>query len=266
MRIRSIRPEFWSSEDVARMDWDTRLVFIGLWSYVDDNGVGRDIERLITTALFPLDDDLPESSRRVTGALRHLSEHGQITRYTVDGKAYLHISSWSKHQRIEKASAGRYPLPTCDNAEIQEPSRNTPGALPEPSTPGEGEKGRRGEVETPPASATAERRADVPDGFAEWWNLYPRKKDKGHAVKAYRAALRKVSASDLIAGLRRDLPDLNRREPDKVPYAATWLNGERWEDEAPLALVRSSEHDGIGRRLTLAEMSQPGWRPAGDVR
>ena len=165
MRIRSIRPEFWSSEDVAEMDWHTRLVYIGLWSYVDDNGVGRDKERLIVASLFPLDDDLPESSRRVTGALRHLSDGGQVTRYSVDGKPYLHISAWNKHQRIEKASKGRYPLPTCEDAVFGEPSRNTPGALPEMSTPGEGEKGRRGEEssssEPADAASDPEPREDV---------------------------------------------------------------------------------------------------------
>lgn len=146
MRIRSIRPEFWTSEDIAEMDWNTRLVYIGLWSYVDDNGVGRDVEALIVAALFPLDGDFLETSRRVTGALQHLSSRGQITRYSVEGKSYLHVSKWSTHQRIEKASKGRYPLPTSDNAEIAEPSPTTPVALPEISTPGEGEKGRRGEV------------------------------------------------------------------------------------------------------------------------
>ncbi len=54
MRIRTIKPEFWTSEDVASMDWETRLVFLGLWSYVDDNGVGRDNEKLIVADLFPL--------------------------------------------------------------------------------------------------------------------------------------------------------------------------------------------------------------------
>jgi hypothetical protein len=72
MRIRSIRPEFWTSEDVAAMDWNTRLVFIGLWSYVDDNGVGRDTERLITAALFPLDADLQEPSRTSRTTVRSL--------------------------------------------------------------------------------------------------------------------------------------------------------------------------------------------------
>ena len=55
MRIRTIKPEFWTSDDVAALDLDTRLLFIGLWSYVDDHGRGRDEEHLIIAALFPRD-------------------------------------------------------------------------------------------------------------------------------------------------------------------------------------------------------------------
>lgn len=85
--------------------------------------------------------------------------------------------------------------------------------------------------QNPSASAAAERRTAVDDEFAAWWQQYPLKKDKGHAAKAYRAARRKVSAEVLLEGLQRQLPDLQRREPAKIPYAATWLNGERWADE-----------------------------------
>lgn len=115
MRIRSIRPEFWTSTDIAALDWHTRLVYIGLWSYVDDNGVGRDVEPLITAALFPLDGDLSESSVRVHEGLKALCSGGQIVRYQVAGKPYLHVVQWSKHQKINRASEGRYPLPTSGN-------------------------------------------------------------------------------------------------------------------------------------------------------
>lgn len=229
MRIRSIRPEFWSSEDVAVMDWHTRLVFIGLWSYVDDNGVGRDVEPLIVAALFPLDEGipggLPEASRRVTGALQHLSDHGQITRYRVDGKAYLFINAWKKHQRIEKASAGRYPLPTSEDAEITEHSPTTPGVLPEPSTPGEGEKGRRGEEKSPPPAVADE--GETVDPFDEFWSHYPRKIEKQDARKAWRAALKKTTASELIDAVK-SYPF--GTDPQFIKHAATWLNKGCWAD------------------------------------
>ena len=62
MRIRSIRPEFWRSASIARLSIEDRLLFIGLWSYVDDNGVGRDNAAIITAELFALDGEFSEDS------------------------------------------------------------------------------------------------------------------------------------------------------------------------------------------------------------
>ena len=116
MRIRSIKPEFWSSEDIAALDWETRFVFIALWSYVDDNGVGRDDPRLIVAAVFPLDDDHRESVARVSRALQTLSDAGLVTRYSVNGKQLLHVASWSRHQKIDRPNKPRFELPTSENA------------------------------------------------------------------------------------------------------------------------------------------------------
>lgn len=79
-----------------------------------------------------------------------------------------------------------------------------------------------------PASAAAER---VRDTFDAFWEVYPKKRDKGHAFKAYRSALKKASADEILEGLRRQLPMLRQAEDRFRPYAATWLNGERWADD-----------------------------------
>ncbi len=149
MRIRSIKPEFWRSPDIAALALQDRLLFIGLWSYVDDNGVGRDRIADICSDLFApdLERDAPEVFGRVRGGLQELSRRGLITRYEDSGKPYLCIVTWKSHQRIDKPSAGRFPLPTSTNTTFEEPSRNTPGALPEPSPSGTGEQGNRGAVE-----------------------------------------------------------------------------------------------------------------------
>ncbi|QCR53221.1 hypothetical protein C1N80_06250 [Brachybacterium sp. SGAir0954] len=167
MRIRSIRPEFWSSEDIAAMDWTTRLVFIGLWSYVDDNGVGRDVEKLIVADLFPLEDDPRDTLATVSRSLARLSEGGQITRYTLEGRPYLHITAWTKHQRIDKAAKSRYPLPTSDDAEPRETVATPSRDLREGSPIGEGEKGRRGEGEkhSPTGSEARKRATPLPDDW-----------------------------------------------------------------------------------------------------
>ncbi|MEU3013399.1 hypothetical protein [Nocardia asteroides] len=186
MRIRSIRPEFWRSDDVSALSWDTRLVFIGLWSYVDDNGVGVDKLAAIVADLFA--DDLAEEPvetiAKVSRALDDLSSRGLVTRYEVDGKRFVHVSGFGTHQRVDKPSKPRYPLPpepsdnsdplTSGYGDSREDSGSTPGVVAEGSPPGEGEKGRRGEGEkgtslpsgeSAPADAKPKRGTRLP---ADW--------------------------------------------------------------------------------------------------
>ena len=168
MRIRSILPKFWESEDVGRMDWSTRLVFIGLWSYADDNGVGRDVDALIAADLFPFDlsRDSRETFARVADALATLAAGGQIVRYSVDGKPLLFVTKWDEYQRVDRPAKDRYPRPTTPDAVIHEtvatPSRESRDTL----ATGEGEKGRRGEGEKgreSGASQAKRARALAPD-------------------------------------------------------------------------------------------------------
>jgi hypothetical protein len=147
MRIRSIRPEFWTSEDIASLTWAQRLIYIGLWSYVDDNGVGRDVEKLIAADLFPLEDDTQAVLMQIAGALSEYSSRQMVTRYEVAGKRYLHINAWSAHQKINRPSDGRYPLPTREDAVIHDILTEPSLSPHEEVALGEGEKGRRGEGE-----------------------------------------------------------------------------------------------------------------------
>src|SRR6516165_3647956 len=49
MRMRVTKPDFWKSPKLANLtgDWDAKLVLAGVWSYVEDNGVGLDSPTLI---------------------------------------------------------------------------------------------------------------------------------------------------------------------------------------------------------------------------
>lgn len=118
MRIRSIKPKFWRSDDVDSLDWHCRLVFIGLWSYVDDNGVGLDRLSDVVADLFAgdLSADPTETLRRVSLALDVLHRADLIRRYSIDGKAYLYITTWDSHQLVKNPNKPRYPLPTSDYA------------------------------------------------------------------------------------------------------------------------------------------------------
>lgn len=103
MRIRATKPEFWQSETIAQLDWDTRLILKALESYVDDNGVGKDSVTLFVTAAFPHDiEKSPEIFAKVARSLSRLSEVGIIVRYSVNGERLVYVRRWRKWQYIDK--------------------------------------------------------------------------------------------------------------------------------------------------------------------
>ncbi len=81
------------------------------------------------------------------------------------------------------------------------------------------------------------------ESFSSFWRAYPRKDDKGHARKAWKAALKKAPETAIIAGLRRYQFNDDRKYQ---PLAATWLNGERWGDQPPELPI----HPTTGRQFT----------------
>jgi hypothetical protein len=226
MRIRSIKPEFWTSEDIAALDWPTRLLFVGLWSYVDDSGVGRDSDKLIKAALFPLEEDPRETLATVSRGLQNLSEGGQITRYTVDGKPFLYVNAWESHQRIDKPNKARYPAPTCENAVIRDTLATSSRDTRETPAPGAGEQRSRGTGEQGTlATAPPPRALAIPDAptsqtlVAEWIEHCPEKPPSrviGHIAKEV-----KVMLDDGIAyeRVRRGLAEWNSKNlhPSTLP-------------------------------------------------
>lgn len=247
MRIRSIKPEFWRSDDIAALGYFDRLLFIALWSYVDDNGVGRDEEGLIIGDCFPMDmsRDPRDTLARIADGLRRLADACLIERYTVENRKYLHVKTWDQHQRIDRPNKPRYPLPTSTNAHPREDSARPSRHPREGSATGTGEQGNRGTdlsphhadadalIETPqPAVASTAKKpsSNYPQEFERFWSAYPLKKDKGHALTAWRKATRQASNDDIIAGAIRYRDDPTRK-PDMTKYAEGWLNGQRWLDE-----------------------------------
>ena len=149
MRIRSIKPEFWRSDDIDALDWDTRLVFIGLWSYVDDNGVGIYKMSNIVSDLFASDfyRNPTATLSRVSEALKRLESRSMIDLYRVGDREYLYITNWERHQRVNNPNKPRYPLPASENSEpIEDLSRSDAGAS-ETLSPGAGEQRSRGTEE-----------------------------------------------------------------------------------------------------------------------
>jgi hypothetical protein len=72
------------------------------------------------------------------------------------------------------------------------------------------------------------------EGFDEFWALYPRRRGVGQARKAWPKAVKAAgSPQAILDGLKVNLHTLDMREDGRFcPHASTWLNGERWLDNA----------------------------------
>ncbi|MFE4826722.1 hypothetical protein [Streptomyces sp. NPDC056672] len=109
-RIRTIKPEAFFSESLAEVSVEAERTFFGLLTQADDQGRHRDNAAIIAGLLWPLRAE--HTSVHVEDDLQQLANAGLICRYTgCDGRRYLHIVSWSEHQKIDKPSQSR--LPSC---------------------------------------------------------------------------------------------------------------------------------------------------------
>ncbi|GAA3878055.1 hypothetical protein [Streptomyces sedi] len=145
-RIRTIKPEAFVSESLAAVSLTAERTFFGLLTQADDQGRFRDHPAIIAGVLWPLRPE--HTAVDVEADLGQLADAGLICRYTgCDGRGYLHVVTWERHQKIDRPSKSRTPAcPAhqpqaacggCDAAGCLTP-RGRPAAPPthEPRAPG----------------------------------------------------------------------------------------------------------------------------------
>lgn len=89
------------------------------------------------------------------------------------------------------------------------------------------------------AARGQQKEQEIEEAFSEWYALYPNKKGRDAALRAYRAAFKKVKGDKqvLLDALRRDIPKMqesitrNGGSKRYVKHPATWLNAGSWKDE-----------------------------------
>lgn len=72
--------------------------------------------------------------------------------------------------------------------------------------------------------------------FDEFYSAYPRHEGRKAAERAWhRLGLwaRPMTTEDIKDALEWQIPVFRKREKKFIPLPATWLNGERWNDEPP---------------------------------
>lgn len=132
-RIRTIKPEFPQSESMGRVSRDARLLFILIWTIVDDEGRARADSRMLARVLYPYDDGeegaVKTSRVDIERWLAELEDQECVIRYEVDGNTYLQICNWLNHQKIDKPSRSKIPQFDESSRKLSNPRERSSGDL-----------------------------------------------------------------------------------------------------------------------------------------
>lgn len=240
-RARNIKPGFFKNDTLAEVPPLGRILFAGLWTIADREGRLEDRPKRIKVEILPYDDCCIDT------LLGELSRRGFITRYVVDTCAFIQITNWKKHQDPHvKEAASTIPAPdehgastvlapnkpeTSPEVAPLIPSSLIPDSLFSPLPPSPG-----GNDTVTPVTPKRARPLPVPEGFEEFWKLYPKNAAKQEAVKAWT----KLSPGDrqkAIAAVPAYAAAMAGKDPGFIKNASGWLNGRRWEDEVAAPVV-----------------------------
>jgi hypothetical protein len=236
-RIRTLKPEFFTSEDIVNLSPLARLFFQACWCESDREGRMTWKPGTMKLRYFPADKcDIEKVASEVVQA-------GLVVIYSVEGKTYAHIPTFKRHQYVNpKESQSVIPAPTEENVTRSDASVTRADASNLDLT---------GVIFPTSIHITKGASENLETEFCEWWAAYPRRDGKADAEKAYAKARKRADHATLMAGAKRVAanPPENKKF---IPMPATWLNGSRWLDEgtAPQSALGES---GNAKPATYAE-------------
>ena len=91
-KIRGVKPDYWTDEDIVELSIPARLLFIGLWNFACDNGHLQDKSKQIKMRILPTDDV------NCAELLREIHAQGLIER--TDG--WITVPNLAHHQKPHK--------------------------------------------------------------------------------------------------------------------------------------------------------------------
>jgi len=96
MRARNIKPGFFKNDCLCSLSIHARYLFAGLWCLADREGRLEDRPQKIKAEIFPYDK---VDIEKLLGELaKNNGDHPFILRYQVEGKRYIQVVNFKKHQ------------------------------------------------------------------------------------------------------------------------------------------------------------------------
>lgn len=225
-RIRTIKPEFFTSEDICSLSAFARLLYIAIWTESDRNGRFLFKPRTFKIRFFPVDDiDIEQ-------LLDELLDIELIVQYGEHGQ-YAYIPKFAAHQHINPREAASI-LPDPENEQEYD---GRPLVI--TGHPRVNHASSSGQARDPDAQGGREGkgRSICPNthAFGQFWSTYPRRVQRGRAEKAF-AKLNpsEETLTTILAAIEKQKTSEQWKKDGGtfVPHPATWLNDKRWLDES----------------------------------
>ena len=221
-RIRTIKPEFFTSVDIVKRSPLARLLYIAIWCEADKEG------RLVwSPETFKL-RYMPGDNCDINALCGELVSSGLVVLYG-DGLAY--VPTFQAHQHVNpRESASQLPVPTRG---ARVPTR---GARVVDAQGGREGKGKEGK-EKPPTP--------LPGGFVSFWNAWPqhhRKAAKPQCARKWESKGCEAMADRIVSAVNaaKHSEGWTKESGKYVPAPLVWLNQEQWE--APTEAQAAAEH------------------------
>jgi hypothetical protein len=237
-KTRMLKHHIRSSQKVASWPIEVRYFWVLLWGYVDDHGKAIDNALLVKADTFPLDREVTEEV--IDGWLWLLVDAQVINRYTVGGTDYLEVINWREHQKPPHPTADVLPSSSVPESIAREPHAelmHDAGNVHAELTPSLGwvKSGFGSGFGFDAHVAVAEKPVIV---FDDFWRVWPRKEKRKDAETAWASAIKRVSPQTIVDVAAEYSAHPHRVARQFVPYGATWLRGDCWNDPMPLAPER----------------------------
>jgi hypothetical protein len=217
-RIRTIKPEFFTSEDIVSLSPLARLLYIATWCEADKEGRLPWKPMTFKLRYFPGD------SCDIHALCKELVDAGLVKLY---GEGLAYIPQFGKHQHVNpRESASILPEPKGSRVGTRHDASARVNSEIDPQVGREG-KGKEGDMRD--AS-----REDLPPGFAEFWKTWPstdRKQAKGKCLEAWKKAHTERDAAVILAHVQalKASTGWMKNNGEFIPAPLVYLNGRRWE-------------------------------------
>lgn len=245
-RIRTIKPEICTSEQIVECSTNARLLFVLMWCFCDDAGRHPASIRRLKMEVFPGDDfDLGAMQSMID----ELLNQRLLLEYEYDGKRFWQVTGW-KHQKIDRPNYKYGPLtPDGKPAKFDECSTNARRVDSEQSPP-EG-KGMEGSLNNAANESPREKPKppnEYSEAFEEWWKAYPaNSKGRKRGKKKCYGLWRRVPVDDRHDCLTA-AKNYAKEENEFVKDPERFLASDFWRD-----YIEAAEAVAKGPKVATAE-------------